>query len=189
MGSGDGFFLELLKRKTKNLIGIELSKLNCKILNKKKIKYHNCPLEEYDLKNQNKFDLITFNWTLCNTSNPLELIQISSKKLRKNGYIVVSESSRVLVPYKKPLQLFIPKTDPAHHPYYFSKNSLVNLFLLNQIEPIYITKYIDSDYLVIIGKKTKKNLNNKIKLDDYKKVKKFFYDWYIDSKKYKNELY
>ena len=35
-----------------------------------------------------KFDVITLMWTLCNTSNCLDIIKISNKLLKKNGYIV-----------------------------------------------------------------------------------------------------
>ena len=48
-------------------------------------------------------------WTLCNTSNCLDIIKISNKLLKKNGYIVVAESSRMLVPFKKPIQMYFEK--------------------------------------------------------------------------------
>ncbi len=191
VGGGDGYFLELLKKKTdkKNLIGVELSKSNCEILKKKKLRSFHGSFEQFYKNNKRKFDLITFNWTLCNTSNPLELIDLASKKVNKNGYVAITESSRILVPFKKPIQLFIPKEDPAYHPYFFSKNSLMNILLLNNLKPIFINKYIDTDYLLIIAKKSNNNLLDKIKLDDFKKVKKFFSDWYNESKKYSKDLY
>ena len=65
----------------------------------------------------------------------------------------------------------------------------MNILLLNSLKPIFINKYIDTDYLLIIAKKSNDNLLDKIKLDDFKKVKKFFSDWYNESKKYSKDLY
>ena len=48
----------------------------------------------------------------------------------------------------------------------------MNILLLNKLKPIFINKYIDTDYLLIIAKKSNNNLLDKIKLDDFKKVKK-----------------
>ena len=65
------------------MVGVELSKSNCKILKKKKLKPFHGSFEQFYKHDKRKFDLITFNWTLCNTSNPLELIDLASKKLIK----------------------------------------------------------------------------------------------------------
>ena len=65
----------------------------------------------------------------------------------------------------------------------------MNILLLNKLKPIFINKYIDTDYLLIIAKKSNNNLLDKIKLDDFKKVKRFFVDWYNESKKYSKDLY
>ena len=109
-------------------------------------------------------------------------------ELKKNGHIVIAESSRILVPYKKPIQMYFGNPDPDSHPFHFSKNSLSNLLVLNKFNPVFINRYIDSDYLVIIAKKTTRVNKKKIILDDYRKVKKFFISWYKDSKKYNSEI-
>ena len=120
----------------------------------KKIKNFNGTVEEYyNFKGKKKFDVITLMWTLCNTSNCLDIIKISNKLLKKNGYIVVAESSRMLVPFKKPIQMYFGIGNPDIHPFHFSKNSLANLLIINKFKPVYINRYIDSDYLLIIAKK------------------------------------
>ena len=86
--------------------------------------------------------------------------------------IVIEESSRILVPFKKPIQMYFGKGNPDIHPFHFSKNSLSNLLIINKFKPIFINRYIDSDYLLVIAKKIDK-IETKINLDDYKKVKKF----------------
>jgi len=138
--------------------------------------------------NKKKFDLITLMWTLCNTSNCLDIINIANKLLNKDGYIVIAESSRMLVPFKKPIQMYFGKGNPDIHPFHFSKNSLMNLLIINKFKPVYINRYIDSDYLLIIAKKNNKINEELIKLDNYQKVKGYFKRWYKESLNYKREL-
>ena len=127
-------------------------------------------------------------WTLCNTSNCLDIIKISNKLLKKNGYIVVAESSRVLVPFKKPIQMYFGRGNPDIHPFHFSRNSLTNLLIINKFKPVYINRYIDSDYLLIIAKKINKIDSKLIKVDNFMKVKKFFERWFKESLNYKKEI-
>ena len=74
---------------------------------------------------------------------------------------------------------------PDMHPFHFSKNSLINLLVLNKFKIVYVNQYIDSDYLLVIAKKTNKVQIRDIKLDNFKKVKLFFKDWYKNSLNYK----
>ena len=191
LGAGEGQFLEILKKKKLNckLFGIEPSKKNCKLLKNKKISNFSGTVEDYyNQKKKKKFDLITLMWTLCNTSNCVDIIKIANKLLNKNGYIVVAESSRMLVPFKKPIQMYFGKGNPDIHPFHFSKNSLLNLLIINKFKPVYINRYIDSDYLLIIAKKTNNIRSDLIQLDNYQKVKKFFERWYKESLNYKKEI-
>ena len=191
LGAGEGQFLELLKKKKINceFFGIEPSKKNCQTLKKKKINNFNGTVEEfYNSNNKKKFDLITLMWTLCNTSNCMDILEISNKLLNKNGYIVIAESSRILVPFKKPIQMYYGKGNPDIHPFHFSKNSLMNLLIVNKFKPIYVNRYIDSDYLLIIAKKANKINKKLIKLDNFQKVSEFFKRWYKESLNYKKEI-
>lgn len=187
IGAGEGNFLKLIDNKNTGCktFGIEPSKKNCLLMKKKKIDFFNGTLEDYyEYKNKKKFDIITFTWTLCNMSNCLNAINIAFKLLKKKGIIIIAEGSRILVPFKKPLHMYFNKENPDTHPFHFSKNSLLNLLIINKFKPIFINRYIDSDYLVIIGEKTRIINTKKIKIDNYKKVKKFFISWFNDSKKY-----
>ena len=190
-GAGEGQFLEFLKQKKLGckLFGIEPSIKNCKILSNKKINNFKGTVEDYSkTKNKKKFDIVTLMWTLCNTSNSYDIINKASKLLKNNGYIVIAESSRILVPFKKPIQMYFGKGNPDIHPFHFSKNSLSNLLIINNFKPIFVNRYIDSDYLLIIAKKINKIDKKNIRLDDYKKVKNFFETWFKESKKYKKEI-
>lgn len=189
VGAGEGDFLNLLikKKLSNNFFAIEPSAKNCKLLSKKKISNFNGTIEEYYKKNKKKkFDITTFTWTLCNTSDCFEVIKTASKLTKLNGYVVIAESSRILVPFKKPIHMYLSNYDQDTHAFHFSKNSLLNLLRINYLEPHFVNRYIDTDYLVVIAKKINKIDNRKIKLDNFKKVQSFFKDWYLDSKKYKN---
>jgi len=189
-GAGEGDFLKMLKNKVKcKMFGIEPSAKNCNLLKKNKINHFNGTVEEFYQSNKKlKFDIGTIMWTLCNTSNCYEVMNNISNTIKKNGYLVVAESSRILVPFKKPLQMYFGKNKPDLHPFHFSKNSLSNLLILNKFKPVYVNRYIDSDYLLIIAKKNDKIENKKLKIDKASEVKQFFKRWYKESIHYKKEL-
>tara|TARA_Y100000817_G_scaffold298071_1_gene274956 strand:- start:629 stop:1498 length:870 start_codon:yes stop_codon:yes gene_type:complete len=191
LGAGDGVLLKILKDKKllKKLFGVEPSQKNCEQIKKYKIKSYTGTIEEFASSTNKKFDIGTILWTLCACSNPTEIIKSASKVLKSDGYLVIAEGSRILVPYKKPIQMYFgSKQAPDLHPFHFSKNSLVNLLALNKFKTVFINRYIDTDYLVVIAKKVKSVPKRDIKLDDYKKVKSFFKDWYKLSQKYKKEI-
>tara|TARA_B100001175_G_scaffold272363_1_gene245502 strand:+ start:86 stop:961 length:876 start_codon:yes stop_codon:yes gene_type:complete len=191
LGAGEGNFLEILKSKKtlKNLLGVEPSSENCRKIKKRGIKSFKGTIEDFSLHNTEKFDAATLLWTLCNCSHPINIIKSASKALKKNGFIIVAEGSRILVPYKKPIQMYFGKKQaPDMHPFHFSKNSLINLLALNKFKIVYINRYIDSEYLLVIAKKTNIIQKKYIKLDNYKIVKKFFKNWYNHSLNYKKEI-
>ncbi len=191
LGAGEGDFLQMLKEKkiTKDIFGVEPSKTNCKKLTSNKIKNFQGTLEDFVASDKfRKFDILTMMWTLCNTSNCYDILNQANEMCNKNGYIIIAESSRILVPYKKPIQMYIRKGNPDIHSFHFSKNSLCNLLIISKFKPVYINRYIDSDWLVVVAKKTEKIHTSKIKLDKAKNVKKFFHSWYKESLKYKKEL-
>ena len=79
--------------------------------------------------------------------------------------------------------MYFNKENPDTHPFHFSKNSLLNLLIINKFKPIFINRYIDSDYLVIIGEKTRIINTKKLKLTIIRN-KEIFISWFNDSKKY-----
>tara|TARA_B100000902_G_C27212375_1_gene865114 strand:- start:41 stop:934 length:894 start_codon:yes stop_codon:yes gene_type:complete len=190
IGAGQGQFLSLLKKKypLAKTFGIEPSKYNSNLLKKARHKHFCGTIQEYINSNKfkKKFDVITIMWTLVNTSSCLEMIEIANKMLKNNGIIILAESSRILVPFKKPLNMYFSPLKPDLHPFHFSKNSLSNLLLVNKFKPIFVNRYIDTDYLVIVAKKVNRILNNEIKIDKYKDVSNFFKRWHRETINYKN---
>ena len=152
---------------------------------------HNGSIESSVLnKNFKKFDAASLLWTLCNCVKPLQILKVIHKSLKQNGFLLISESSRILVPFKKPIYNFFIQNHETRntHPWYFSFNSLSNLLEISGFRIIKNNRYYDENDLVIIAQK--KNIKThipKIKVDDTKKVVKFFKEWKKISNLLENE--
>ena len=141
-------------------------------------------------KNFKHFDAASLLWTLCNCVKPIEILEVIHKSLKENGLLLISESSRILVPFKKPIyNFFVQKHETQNtHPWYFSYNSLSNLLEISGFRIIKNNRYYDENDLVIIAqKKNIKTHTPKIKIDDPKKVVKFLKEWRKISYLLKNE--
>jgi SAM-dependent methyltransferase len=137
-GTGEANFPFLLKKQLKNvnIILTEYSKLNFNFFQRKFVKAKiNIKksflgsIEDFDqLKNNKTIDFASLNWTLCNCSNPIEVLQSINNSLVDKGFLMIAESSRILVPFKKPIyNYFNSKFKSSYHPWHFSYNSLQNL--------------------------------------------------------------
>ena len=99
-------------------------------------------------------DYATLTWTLCNCIKPLEVLLDIRRHIKDGGLLLVAESSRLLVPFKKSLSDLLTNRHPADtHPFYWSKNSLSALLMCAGFEPVAVNRYFDSDVLTIIAKK------------------------------------
>ena len=189
-GAGEGNFgCELLKINKKIQFNFTEDSLhiyeNTYNLIKKKSKNifhgHNGSIESSLLnKNFKNFDAASLLWTLCNCVKPLEILETIHKSLKENGLLLISESSRILVPFKKPIyNFFVQKYETQNtHPWYFSFNSLSNLLEISGFRIIKNNRYYDENDLVIIAqKKNKKNHRPIIKKDNLNNVIKFFKEW------------
>ena len=65
----------------------------------------------------------------------------------------MATGSRILVPFKKPLQYYIgPNADV--HPHHFSAKTLAGHMAQAGFRMTDVNRFIDSDYLVMVGEKT-----------------------------------
>ena len=175
----------------KNLLGVEYSKENILLIKKrfKENKFnipklYNSNIEEFVLKK--KADIGVLTWTLCNCAEPLKIIKSISENIKTNGYLIVAEGSRILVPFKKPIHTYLnPHIKVSStHPWHFSFNSLNNIFKVFGFELIKKNRYLDENNLVLIFKNSKK-FNQKMRYDSYSSVVNFFKRWDKESKNYK----
>lgn len=174
----------------KNISGVEHSKNNIlnliKLFKKEKIKVpklENSSIELLNLKE--KIDIGFLTWTLCNCIDPISVISSIKNNIKKQGYLVVAESSRILVPFKKVIEnYFVSSKKIGHtHPWHWSVNSLLNIFKIFGFEPVKINRFHDVNDLVIIFQNNG-NFKQKINFDNYKKVISFLKRWKLESKNY-----
>ena len=131
-------------------------------------------------KKLKNLDCASLLWTLSACVKPLDIMNTIHSSLKKDGYLLISDSSRIMVPYKKPIYNFFVKNDHSRntHPFFFSYNSLSNLLEVSGFRIIKSNRYYDENDLVIIAqKKNKKTHKPKILVDKHKRVLKFLKDW------------
>ena len=189
IGAGEGQFFEIISGKDyrANCFGIEPSKKNCQQLLEKGFNSFEGTIEEYsqsDNITKKKFDIITIMWTLVNSASCLDMINAAFQMLKPGGHIVIAESSRILVPFKKPLNYYLSKLPADLHPYHFSANSLSNLLKVAGFKITTINRYIDSEYLCLIAKKINNFENDSFEVDNYQEVLSFFERWHIETEKF-----
>ena len=200
-GTGEGNFLkEVLNiNKNININFTEFSKKNIllilKDLKSKKLRnynFHNGPIEHVNMnKNIKNINFGSLLWTLCNCIDPIEVLKSIHKKMSKSSHLLIAESSRILVPFKKPIYNYfnIYNHTENTHPWHFSFNSLSNLLELSGFRIVHHNRFYDENDMVVIAKK--RNLNSKPKFikDDYKKIKLFLKKWKENSFFLKNKKF
>ena len=196
-GTGEANFPFLLKKQLKNvnIILTEYSKLNFNFFQRKfkkeKINVKKSflgSIEDFNqLENNKTVDFASLNWTLSTCSNPIEVLHSINNTLVDDGFLMIAESSRILVPFKKPIyNYFNSKFKSSYHPWHFSYNSLQNLLEICNFRVVFVNRYYDeNDLFIICQKQDKKNHKPRIIIDNYKKVIRFFRRWIIESKFYK----
>ena len=190
VGAGKGEFLEFLRDSNvdlKEIYGIELSNENKKVLDSKFINCFNGSIEEFGKsKSFRKFDIVTLNWTLENTQSAKNSLEICYKILNDKGHILISTGSRILVPFKKPLGYYIPKSSHLDiHPFHFSANSIRALLNNSGFGSFVLNRYIDTEYLCVVAKKLKNKPKKITSCDNPQEIIKFFNRWHLESKYYK----
>lgn len=189
LGCGEGtLLLEATKRYKSKVYGVDPSKRNCKEMTKKKLKAFCYTAEEFcnNKKFSSKFNVCFITWTLCNSSDCNKIVEGARKILKKDGLIVIAESSRIMTPFKKSIfDYFTRKKKVDLHPFHFSFNSINNLLVINNFKVMFKNYFFTNNELIVIGQKKKFVSNNNLKRDNPKSVMQFFQKWYDISKYYK----
>ena len=73
------------------------------------------------------YDLITINWTLENTADPLAMLRYARSRLAEGGHVVVATGSRIGVPFKKRLSAYLPQDQDYPHDTHASRWSANSL--------------------------------------------------------------
>ncbi|HIF09529.1 MAG TPA: methyltransferase domain-containing protein, partial [Sneathiellales bacterium] len=180
IGGGEGQFLEfvLADADAANVFAIEPSAKNCQSMRKKGIDVFEGTIEDFlndpDAQKQ-KFDIVTIMWTLENCSSCRTMIDAAYEILNPGGHLLVATGSRILVPFKKPLQYYLGNDKWGDtHPFRFSANSLRGLLAGSGFATEHINRYFDTDYLTIVARKTDGTEDIPRERDDYLVVIDFF---------------
>jgi 2-polyprenyl-3-methyl-5-hydroxy-6-metoxy-1,4-benzoquinol methylase len=185
IGAGEGDFLAMLQGPGFGATGfaIEPSAANCILMRKAGIEAYHGTMEAYMADPANagrRFDVATLLWTLENTQSARGVLTAAAEILESGGHLLVATGSRILVPFKKPLQYYFgPNMDV--HPFHVSANVLKGLLAVAGFETTHVNRFIDSDYLTVVGRKAKPGAKVPWQGDDAAKVLDFFERWHRDT--------
>ncbi len=157
------------------------TKKKIKQINKNKFLSFNGSIEDSSkIQKFKNFDAGCLLWTLCNCVKPIDVLNTIHRSLKRNGLLLIAESSRILVPFKKPIyNFFVSEHETKNtHPWFFSYNSLSNLLEICGFSIIDTNRYYDENDLVVVAQKKDRNIHvPKIRIDKIKDIKKFLKEW------------
>ena len=190
IGAGEGQFLELALNYGTSVFGVEPSARNCAQLQEKNIPNFNGTAEEYlehlqQKGSSAKADIVTMMWTLECSQSPQNLLKTAYNTLMENGHIIIATGSRILVPFKKPLQTFLSSNSLDTHPIHLSFNTLKGLLAKTGFMIVQTNPYVENDILCVMAKKMPVTTEIHWQGDDYLKVADFFERWHRESLHYR----
>lgn len=186
LGAGEGRFLEMIRADDygAEVFAVEPSAANCDLLARAGIDHFQGIAEEYlaqpDAGRHDAFDVVTIIWTLENCFSARDVMDAAWHLAKPGGHVAVATGSRILVPFKKPLQYYLGPNADAH-PYHFSANSLRGYMAETGFRMTHVNRFIDSDYLVMVGEKTDRAAPIAWEKDDPQAVLDFFARWHKDT--------
>jgi 2-polyprenyl-3-methyl-5-hydroxy-6-metoxy-1,4-benzoquinol methylase len=189
IGAGEGNFLKIAsKTYGADVFGIEPSEANCKLMRDAAIDCFEGTIEDYrdslKGKDDGKFDVVTIMWTLENCNSAVAMLKAAHSIVKPGGHLVMATGSRLLVPFKKPLNMYLSKNPADTHSFRFSANTLQGFFAIAGFEKEFVNHFIDTDWLVMIGKSVEAGKKIEWKGDDPKKVLDFFKRWHAETAYY-----
>lgn len=187
IGAGEGQFLDIVRGYYgASVYGIEPSLSNCNMMKKMGIRHFNGTLEEFlESPERGNFrpDIITMMWMLENATSCRDILKGAHRILKGGGYLFVATGSRILVPFSKPLSLYLSSNPADTHPVRFSFNTLISMLAVNGFKTVFHNAYLNDNLLLgVIAKKCRVSGNARIKGDDFKEVRDFFKRWHIEEK-------
>lgn len=188
IGGGEGQFLELVRGDDygAKVFAIEPSAQNCESLRQNGIDAFEGTIEDFlndPEASKRQFDIVTIMWTLENCNSCRTMVDAAYKILRPGGHLLVATGSRILVPFKKPLQYYVGNDKWGDtHPFRFSANSLRGLLAGSGFATEHINRYFDTDYLTVVAQKTDGTKVIPRERDDYLEVLDFFDRWHVETR-------
>ena len=186
IGSGEGLFLDIVRQAEygADVFAVEPSPTLCRTLTDRSIGNFSGTIEQFTESRQNKgrqFDIVTIMWTLENCQDARRMLQAAHDILTPDGHIVVATGSRILVPFKKPLNYYIADSKSDTHCFRFSANTLRKILAEVGFFVKHVNRYMDHDVLCMIGRKSSSGDDMICDVEDYRKVIDFFERWHNET--------
>jgi len=191
IGAGEGYFLEMLRDQYgADVFGIEPSTPNCTRMREHKIECFDGTGEQFmqSPEANRRFDVVTIIWTLENANSCRRLMEAAWVLLKDGGHVVLATGSRILVPFKKPLNYYLGPNAADTHAFRFSANALNGLLAETGFEQVNTNRYIDNDILCMIGQRSNKRDRRPWQGDDWRQVLNFFHRWHEDTQLFKSMI-
>jgi len=190
IGAGEGQFLDIIGQPEygAEVFGIEPSAMNGTIMTELGIPNFVGTIEDYDATHneaKDKFDIVTLMWTLENCESPRKMLDVAYNLLVEGGHLLLATSSRLLVPFKKPLHYYVSdKEAPDTHSFRFSANTQRGILAESGFKVVFTNRFIDHDVLCMVAQKTDRSRSIQWEKDDYRDVISFFERWDQETKQY-----
>lgn len=186
IGGGEGQFLEIVRDQYGALVfSTEASETNCMRMSLAGVKHFIGTIEQFAASPDAELlraDIVTIMWTLECCNSPKDMLRAAHKVLKNDGYIAIATGSRLLVPFKKPLNLFFSDIRPRDtHPIDFSAQTLQAFLAVCGFETTFVNRYVDSDVLMIIAKKSETSQKVTYPCNCPKEVAAFFERWHTET--------
>jgi len=186
IGAGEGEFLSLARaRGAKDVFGIEPSEANCRLMEQAGIRSFAGTIEDFeDVESDELFDMVVILWTLENCQDCRRMLASARSLLRDGAHLVVATGSRILVPFKKPIQMYFSDHPADIHAFRFSANTLQGFMRVAGFEIAFVNRFLDHDVLCVIGEAGQREARERGEDDAFLDVFTFFERWYVDSTVY-----
>ena len=186
IGAGEGPFLKLVRDQYGAVpFGVEPSRRNCRLMDQDGIANFCGTIESYAAAGTaaGSFDVVTLMWTLENCESPKLMLDEAYRLLKPTGHILLATSSRILVPFKKPLNYYLgPTTAADTHAFRFSARAQQAILARCGFEVVFTNRYIDHDVLCMVARRTDKSRDIPAEKDDWHKVVDYFNRWDKDTR-------
>jgi 2-polyprenyl-3-methyl-5-hydroxy-6-metoxy-1,4-benzoquinol methylase len=184
IGAGEGLFLDMIRapKYGASVFGVEPSAANGRLMDEMEIANFVGTVEAYqESRPSERFDLVTIIWTLENCQSCQTMLDAARDLLTPDGHLVVATGSRILVPFKKPLQYYLGSGEQDTHCFRFSRNSLTRALANSGFAAVESNRDIDNDILCMVGQKVARDRDLPKPRDDWRAVTDFFTRWHAET--------
>lgn len=186
IGTGEGQFLEIVRQPEYGALafGTEASPAHCAALARAGIPCFCGTAEDFLESGQlegYRADVVTLIWTLESSTSCRTLLAAARRILETGGHLVVATGSRILVPFKKPLHLYLEARPLDIQPLRFSANTLRAMLAVNGFESVATNRFVDHDVLCVIARKREPGASIPWEGDDPAAVADFFARWHRET--------